>query len=202
MREKVARESKWKRGEVDSGDLVEEADLDSFNLPVYLPTMDEVKQLIETERFLILQTLKTFKLRWVAVLEEEVGDAVVDSDMRAAFISPRPLDLPHRAPPPAKPPPSPDPIPPPTPNPIRTEAPPTPNPMPPYGTLTHTKLHRAPPPWHDQPYQTPLPALERPPPPPPPPRAAQNISSPPSALKTHLHNGISPSKTTWTSDGV
>ncbi|KAL2337893.1 hypothetical protein Fmac_012339 [Flemingia macrophylla] len=67
--------------------LVEEAKLDSFNLPIYGPTIEEVRQVIETEGSFILETLKTFKIGWDANFEEEVGDYVLDNKMRGEFIA-------------------------------------------------------------------------------------------------------------------
>ncbi|TKY69485.1 Monomethylxanthine methyltransferase 1 [Spatholobus suberectus] len=65
--------------------LVEEAKLDSFNLPIYGPTIEEVRQVIEAEGSFTLQTLKTFKLGWEATLQGEVSDYVVDSKVRGEF---------------------------------------------------------------------------------------------------------------------
>lgn len=67
--------------------LVEEAKLDMFNLPLYHPTIEEVKQMIEAEGSFTLQTLKTFKIGWDANLQEDIVDYVVDSNMRGEFIA-------------------------------------------------------------------------------------------------------------------
>nr|KYP68897.1 Benzoate carboxyl methyltransferase [Cajanus cajan] len=67
--------------------LVEEAKLDSFNLSIYGPTIEEVRQVIEAEGSFTLQTLKTFKIGWDANLQEEVVDFVLDSKMRGEFIA-------------------------------------------------------------------------------------------------------------------
>jgi len=56
-------------------------------LPLYHPTIDEVKQVIETEGSFTLQTLKTFKIGWDANLQEDIVDYVVDSKMRGEFIA-------------------------------------------------------------------------------------------------------------------
>ncbi|KAL2337250.1 hypothetical protein Fmac_011696 [Flemingia macrophylla] len=73
--------------------LVEEAKLDSFNLPIYGPTIEEVRQVIETEGSFILETLKTFKIGWDANIEEEVGDYVLNNKMRGEFKAKSILDL-------------------------------------------------------------------------------------------------------------
>ncbi|KAK7390452.1 hypothetical protein VNO78_25762 [Psophocarpus tetragonolobus] len=66
--------------------LVDKAELESFNVPVYCPTIEEVGQVIEAERSFTIQTLKTFKMGWDANLQEEV-DYVLDSKMRGGFIA-------------------------------------------------------------------------------------------------------------------
>ncbi|XP_045798195.1 probable jasmonic acid carboxyl methyltransferase 1 [Trifolium pratense] len=67
--------------------LVEEEKLDLFDFPVYYPTVEEVRQLIEEEGSFTLQTLKTFKIGWDANLQEDIVDYVVDSKMRGEFIA-------------------------------------------------------------------------------------------------------------------
>ncbi|TKY63369.1 Theobromine synthase 2 [Spatholobus suberectus] len=67
--------------------LVEEAKLDSFNLPTYGPTIEEVRQVIEAEGSFTLQMLKAFKMGWDANLQEEVVDSVLDSKMKGEFIA-------------------------------------------------------------------------------------------------------------------
>ncbi|TKY63371.1 Theobromine synthase 2 [Spatholobus suberectus] len=67
--------------------LVEEGKLDSFNLPIYGPTIEEVRHVIEAEGSFTLQTLKSFKMGWDANLQEDVGACVLDSKMRGEFIA-------------------------------------------------------------------------------------------------------------------
>ncbi|KHN15663.1 Theobromine synthase 2, partial [Glycine soja] len=67
--------------------LVEETKLDSFNLPIYFPTMEEVREVIEAEGSFTLQTLKTFKLGWDANLQDEVNGSLLDSKIRGEFIA-------------------------------------------------------------------------------------------------------------------
>ncbi|AES80745.2 SAM-dependent carboxyl methyltransferase [Medicago truncatula] len=67
--------------------LVEEAKLDLFNLPVYHPTIEEVKQVIEAEASFTLQTLNTFKIGCDANLQDDIVDYVEDSKMRGEFIA-------------------------------------------------------------------------------------------------------------------
>ncbi|AES80746.1 SAM-dependent carboxyl methyltransferase [Medicago truncatula] len=67
--------------------LVEEEKVDLFNLPLYHPTIEEIKQEVETEGSFTLQTLKTFKIGLDANLQEDIVDHVVDSKMRVEFIA-------------------------------------------------------------------------------------------------------------------
>ncbi|XP_004493099.1 probable caffeine synthase MTL2 [Cicer arietinum] len=67
--------------------LVEEAKLDLFNLPIYHPTIEEVKQVIKTQGSFTIKTLKTFKIGWDANLKEDMNDYVVDSKMTGEFIT-------------------------------------------------------------------------------------------------------------------
>ncbi|KAJ1389330.1 SAM dependent carboxyl methyltransferase [Sesbania bispinosa] len=67
--------------------LVEEAKLDSFNMPIYEPTIEEVRQVIEVEGSFILQTLKTIQMGFDAVIQEDVDNSVLNSKMRGEFIS-------------------------------------------------------------------------------------------------------------------
>ncbi|CAK8542756.1 unnamed protein product [Lathyrus sativus] len=67
--------------------LVEENKLDMFNFPIYHPTEEEVRQVIETEGSFTIQIIKTFKMGWDANLEKDNVDYVVDGKMRGEFIS-------------------------------------------------------------------------------------------------------------------
>jgi jasmonate O-methyltransferase len=67
--------------------LVEDTKLDLFNLPIYYPTIKEVRQVIEAEGSFTLQTLKTFKIGWDANLQEDIVDYVLDNNMRGEFIA-------------------------------------------------------------------------------------------------------------------
>ncbi|RDX88357.1 Monomethylxanthine methyltransferase 2, partial [Mucuna pruriens] len=67
--------------------LVEEAKLDAFNLPIYGPTTEEVRQIIESETSFTLQTLKSFKMGWGGNLQEDIGDFVLDSKMKVELIA-------------------------------------------------------------------------------------------------------------------
>ncbi|MCD7453246.1 hypothetical protein HAX54_020286 [Datura stramonium] len=69
--------------------LIEEAKLDKFNLPLYAPSIREIKQIIEKEgSFKILQ-LETFKLKWDSNManhgekEEKSRATYVAGNMRA-----------------------------------------------------------------------------------------------------------------------
>jgi len=67
--------------------LVEEAKLDLFDLPVYYPTIKEVRQVVKAEGSFTLQTLKTFKIGWDANLQQDIDDYVLDNKMRGEFIA-------------------------------------------------------------------------------------------------------------------
>ncbi|KAG2380610.1 7-methylxanthosine synthase [Vigna angularis] len=67
--------------------LVERAKLDFFDLPIYGPTPEEVRQVIEEEGSFRLKTLKTVKIGWDGNLQEDVDDATVDSKTRALIVA-------------------------------------------------------------------------------------------------------------------
>ena len=68
--------------------LIEEAKLDSINMPRYGATAEEVKQVIEAEGSFILQKLETIKSRWDEGLNESGNDDFVsDTNMGADFIA-------------------------------------------------------------------------------------------------------------------
>ncbi|KAL2346109.1 hypothetical protein Fmac_000109 [Flemingia macrophylla] len=66
--------------------LIEEAKLESVNMPRYGPTAKEVKELIEAEGSFALQKLESFKSRWDEGLKEN-GNGVLDIDVKANFIA-------------------------------------------------------------------------------------------------------------------
>ncbi|KAJ1411245.1 SAM dependent carboxyl methyltransferase [Sesbania bispinosa] len=72
--------------------LVEEAKLDSFNLPIYEPTVEEVRQVIEVEGSFTLQTLKTFQIGYDVDIQEDIDNYVLNSKVRGDFIA-----MSHRA---------------------------------------------------------------------------------------------------------
>ena len=62
--------------------------MDLFDLPVYGPTPEEVRQVVEEEGSFTLQTLRTFNMDWDANLHEDVGDSILDdSKMKGEFIA-------------------------------------------------------------------------------------------------------------------
>ncbi|KAK2442506.1 hypothetical protein P8452_21035 [Trifolium repens] len=67
--------------------LVEETKLDLLNLPIYFPTIKEVRQVIKAEGSFTLQTMKTFKIGWDANLQEDIVDYVLDNNMKGEFIA-------------------------------------------------------------------------------------------------------------------
>ncbi|KAL5058871.1 hypothetical protein RYX36_030475 [Vicia faba] len=67
--------------------LVEEKKLDLFDLPIYYPTIKEVRQVIKEEGSFTLQTLKTFKIGWDANIQEDIDDCVLNNKMKGEFIA-------------------------------------------------------------------------------------------------------------------
>ncbi|XP_057458821.1 probable caffeine synthase MTL2 isoform X3 [Lotus japonicus] len=67
--------------------LVEETTLDYFNMPLYCPTMEEVKQIIEGEGSFTLQTLKTIQISWNSHLPDDIDVSVLDNKMRGYLIA-------------------------------------------------------------------------------------------------------------------
>ncbi|XP_058740070.1 probable caffeine synthase MTL2 [Vicia villosa] len=67
--------------------LVEQEKLSMLDLPIYYPTIKEVRQVINEEGSFTLQTLKTFKIGWDANLQEDLDEYVLDNKMRGEFIA-------------------------------------------------------------------------------------------------------------------
>ncbi|KAK7382311.1 hypothetical protein VNO80_01162 [Phaseolus coccineus] len=80
--------SPWGLIDMVLNDMVQERKkLAFFDLPIYGPTAEEVRQVIEAEGSFTLQTLKTFNIGWDANLHEDVGDSILDSKMKGEFIA-------------------------------------------------------------------------------------------------------------------
>lgn len=58
-----------------------------LDLPIYYPTIKEVRQVINEEGSFTLQTLKTFKIGWDANLQEDIDDCALDNKKRGEFIA-------------------------------------------------------------------------------------------------------------------
>ncbi|KAL2322140.1 hypothetical protein Fmac_026519 [Flemingia macrophylla] len=67
--------------------LVEKKTLDFFDLPIYCPTEEEVKEVIQTEGSFTLETLKTIKIGWDGNPEEDVDDFILDSKIRGELVT-------------------------------------------------------------------------------------------------------------------
>ncbi|KAM5579084.1 hypothetical protein ABKV19_009058 [Rosa sericea] len=65
--------------------LIEEKKLDTFNMPYYAPTADEVKEVIEAEGSFILQNLETFRNDWDFYIKQV--NCGFDKKARAAILS-------------------------------------------------------------------------------------------------------------------
>ncbi|KAM5548628.1 hypothetical protein ABKV19_000180 [Rosa sericea] len=70
--------------------LIEEEKLDTFNLPYYAPTTDEVKEVIEAEGSFTLQNLEVFRNDWDSYIKQancgfdkNAWAAVLSTDIRA-----------------------------------------------------------------------------------------------------------------------
>ncbi|XLS49851.1 hypothetical protein HN51_010528 [Arachis hypogaea] len=68
--------------------LIEATKLESFNLPLYDPTIEEAKEVIEKEGSFTLQRLESVIMDWDGNINEGVDDNnKLDLNMRAQFIS-------------------------------------------------------------------------------------------------------------------
>ncbi|KAL2330222.1 hypothetical protein Fmac_017803 [Flemingia macrophylla] len=68
--------------------LIEEAKLDSFNIPTYEPTIEEIRNVIHEEESLLLQRLEIFTVPRDEGINIECGDdSFLDGNRRAEFIS-------------------------------------------------------------------------------------------------------------------
>ncbi|KAK7260230.1 hypothetical protein RIF29_26105 [Crotalaria pallida] len=67
--------------------LIDEVTLDFFDLPLYSPTTEEVRQVIDEERSFTLQTLNTSKIGWDGNIQDDVDDCVFDRNMRGEFMA-------------------------------------------------------------------------------------------------------------------
>ncbi|XP_020973635.1 theobromine synthase 2-like [Arachis ipaensis] len=71
-----------------SQNLIEETKLESFNLPLYDPTIEEAKEVIEEEGCFTLQRLESVIMGWDGNINEGVDDKnKLDLNMRAEFIT-------------------------------------------------------------------------------------------------------------------
>ncbi|KAL2570415.1 hypothetical protein AAZV13_18G184600 [Glycine max] len=67
--------------------LIEEAKLDSFNIPTYEPTIEEIRHLIKEEESLFLQRLEVFTVPRDEGVSECGDDFFLDGNIRAEFIA-------------------------------------------------------------------------------------------------------------------
>uniref|UniRef100_A0A2N9FDC0 Uncharacterized protein n=1 Tax=Fagus sylvatica TaxID=28930 RepID=A0A2N9FDC0_FAGSY len=70
--------------------MIEESKLDTFNLPYYAPTIEEVKKVIEAEGSFTLHKLEAFKMDWDTYikkankgLDKQAREAIIAKDIRA-----------------------------------------------------------------------------------------------------------------------
>ncbi|XP_027357026.1 3,7-dimethylxanthine N-methyltransferase-like [Abrus precatorius] len=67
--------------------LIEQAKLDSFNIPSYCPTPEEIRQTIEEEGSFDIQRLETIRTDWVKNINVNVDDSLCDEDTRAEAVA-------------------------------------------------------------------------------------------------------------------
>ncbi|PRQ23796.1 putative salicylate carboxymethyltransferase [Rosa chinensis] len=65
--------------------LIEEEKLDTFNMPYYIPTTDEVKEVVEAEGSFTLQNLEVFRNDWDSYIKQ--ANCGFDKNARAAILS-------------------------------------------------------------------------------------------------------------------
>ncbi|KAK7394704.1 hypothetical protein VNO78_15239 [Psophocarpus tetragonolobus] len=67
--------------------LVEEEKLDSFNIPVYEPTVEEIKHVIEEEGSFFIQLLEISILPWVEGINKGGDDSFLDENIKAELMA-------------------------------------------------------------------------------------------------------------------
>ncbi|RZB93820.1 7-methylxanthosine synthase 1-like [Glycine soja] len=63
--------------------LIEEEKLDSFNIPVYEPTVEEIRHVIEEEGSFFVQRFEILTLPWVEGLNEGGDNSFLDGNIKA-----------------------------------------------------------------------------------------------------------------------
>ena len=66
--------------------LIKKVTLESFNIPLYDPTIEEAEQVIQEEGSFTLHRLETIVMGWDAI-NEGADDNVLDENMRGEFIA-------------------------------------------------------------------------------------------------------------------
>ncbi|TKY75409.1 caffeine synthase 3 [Spatholobus suberectus] len=67
--------------------LIEQAKLDSFNIPSYCPTAKEIRQIIQEEGSFDIQRLETIRTDWVKNINVSDDDSLIDEDTRAEGVA-------------------------------------------------------------------------------------------------------------------
>jgi len=68
--------------------LIEEEKMDSFNIPAYKPTVEEIRHVIEEEGSFFVQRLEILISPWYEGINIEGGDGFfVDGNVRAEYIT-------------------------------------------------------------------------------------------------------------------
>ena len=63
--------------------MIEEEKLDSFNIPVYEPTVEEIRHVIEEEGSFFVQRFEILTLPWVEGLNEGGDNSFLDGNIKA-----------------------------------------------------------------------------------------------------------------------
>ncbi|XP_020230280.1 salicylate/benzoate carboxyl methyltransferase [Cajanus cajan] len=67
--------------------LIEEEKLDSFNIPVFEPTIEEVRHVIKEEGSFFVQRLEICNVPWDECINDDGGDFFLDGNIRAKVIT-------------------------------------------------------------------------------------------------------------------
>lgn len=68
--------------------LIKEADLEHFNVPIYHPTIEEVKKIIKEDGSFIVERLESINISWDgASLDEEGYESFKDENERGEFVA-------------------------------------------------------------------------------------------------------------------
>ncbi|XP_061372710.1 probable caffeine synthase MTL2 [Gastrolobium bilobum] len=67
--------------------LMEQTKLDSFNIPSYCPTPEEIRQIIQEEGSFDIQRLETIRTDWIKNINVSDDDSLIDEETRAEAVA-------------------------------------------------------------------------------------------------------------------